>query len=644
VKRSVILTGLILLLFGPSCQRSSRAPAEGAPEPFFSGLPALEAVAFNPQGVPFVALADSSGRIVRIVGAGRTHWLTETGGQPAGLAFDSSGDLYVADRRRGALYRVTPWGLTTLAADWLGAPQGVAAGPDGSIYFADGERAAVYRLSPDGQRTQIGSAIPGARGVAVSSHAGRIYVSGADKKIWAILPGGGQASEFASFQDEGEPAGLALDEQGNLYVARDGGGKVSVLDSQGAVIAAHSFPGPKVVSVAFGGLDLKTLYVAEATAGALYRLPLPHPSQRLPWDPRRALRITSPANGDILNRHDGEPTSQGLRITVEGEVAGSTEVLLNGKPAAVAEDRFRGQVVLDRLENAITAESAAGARDAITVLWDRNSAPRYRVSTDDNILFLKDIADQAATYGSIFDNPYLAFWREMHEKYGAKIHHNIYYETPGFNLSRMPDKFKPEWRRNASWMRLSFHARSNDPDRPYLHASAEKILEDYHRVTREIERFAGKETLGSFTTVHWGEATAAAAVALRRQGVRGLAGYFRTSGDFPSVSYYLSLPQTLHLMGRDYWKDIQNDILFVRHDMVINTIPLDEITPYLEKVAADPHQAEVMELMIHEQYFYSHYRSYQPDFRQRVERAIEFVHSRGYRPVFYGEGFLGARQ
>jgi hypothetical protein len=48
-----------------------------------------------------------------------------------------------------------------------------------------------------------------------------------------------------------------------------------------------------------------------------------------------------------------------------------------------------------------------------------------------------------------------------------------------------------------------------------------------------------------------------------------------------------------------------------------------------------------MELIIHEQYFYPEYRAYEPDYRQRVERAIEWVTRRGYKPVFFADGFLG---
>jgi hypothetical protein len=76
--------------------------------------------------------------------------------------------------------------------------------------------------------------------------------------------------------------------------------------------------------------------------------------------------------------------------------------------------------------------------------------------------------------------------------------------------------------------------------------------------------------------------------------------------------------------------------------LVINLFPLADIVPRLEQVAADPHQAEIIELMIHEQYFYPDYVAYEPDYRQRVERAIEWVSQHGYKPVFYSDGFLGA--
>jgi hypothetical protein len=192
-------------------------------------------------------------------------------------------------------------------------------------------------------------------------------------------------------------------------------------------------------------------------------------------------------------------------------------------------------------------------------------------------------------------------------------------------------------------MHLSFHARANDPDRPYVRASGEQIRNDYRAVMKEIERFAGKEVISPVTTVHWGATTRAAIQALRQEGVRTLVGYFKTPDELPSVCYYVSAAQIRYMMGRDYWKDTKEDILFIRHDIVINNVPLDQFVPYLEHIAADPHQSEIIELMIHEQYFYPEYRAYEPDYRQRVETAIKFAADRGYKPVFYGEGLAGAQ-
>lgn len=350
------------------------------------------------------------------------------------------------------------------------------------------------------------------------------------------------------------------------------------------------------------------------------------------------LRITEPPDGAILNRHDGETTAAGLWIPVKGE--GTGKIKVNGVPAKAAGGKWEARVLLREQENRLVVENNA-SKDAITVLWDRDSVPRYRVSLDDNIWFLRDIAQKG--YGSIFDNPFLAFWRDMHQKYGTKVHFNIYYETDGFNLSQMPDRYKDEWRRNADWIRLSFHARANDPDKPYIKAPAEQVIRDYRQVTAEIIRFAGKELLGPVTTIHWGEATRETCEALRKEGIKVLVGYFDFEDGEPRVSYYLDKPRVQYLSGRDYWKDTKLDILFVRHDLVMNSFKPDEIQRKLDEIGKDPHQSEVIELMIHEQYYYPDYRAYEPDYKERVETAIKWVTKKGHKPVWFGEGFLGSK-
>lgn len=619
---------------------SDRTPVVVTP-----GFLRLAGLAADPQGVPFAAIEE--GGIVRLLQNGRCYPFAKTGGRTTGLAFDATGDLYAADRERKALFRITPWGQVTLAADRY---QGmafnslgqVAAGRGGAIYFTDLRASRVYRLTAEGRVALFTSDVSGPSGIVVSADSVHVFMADRTRTIWRFAPNGAARTRFARLPDDGPAAAMVLDQKGNLYVAHQSAGKVSVLDPKGKLIDTHSIPGRGVAGLAFGGLGSRTLYVAESPGGTVYKLRAPYASQRSPWEPDQPLLIIAPPDGAILNRHDGEMTADGLRIMVHGlsHVAGRLRV--NGISAEVKGGQFRAPVLLNDRETRIVAEVQGGPRARITVLWDRYSPPRYRLSTDDNIRFFKDIALHSSTYNSLFDNEYLAFWRAIHRKYGTKIHFNIFYEAPGFSLSQMPDKFRSEWQQNADWIRLTFHARAREPSRPYLQASYEQMQQDYRLVVREIERFAGKELLSPFTTIHWGSLTKAAARALRAEGVRGLVGYFDTSQDLPLVCYYLPLSRIRYLMGRDYWKDTREDLFFVRPDIVIDDVPLEQIEPHLARVAADPHQSEVMELMIHEHFFFPDYPAYEPDYRARVKRALEWVTRRGYTSVFYEDGFLGS--
>ena len=76
---------------------------------------------------------------------------------------------------------------------------------------------------------------------------------------------------------------------------------------------------------------------------------------------------------------------------------------------------------------------------------------------DDNIRFLKEITEE--NMNSIFDHPYSALLRRLHERFGIKIQLNLFYRMAGFDLSQVSDRHKSEWQENADWLKLSFHSR-----------------------------------------------------------------------------------------------------------------------------------------------------------------------------------------
>jgi hypothetical protein len=354
------------------------------------------------------------------------------------------------------------------------------------------------------------------------------------------------------------------------------------------------------------------------------------------------VKILEPIDGAVLNHRHGTPAEGGLAIRVTGTARSSEPVTVNGTPCRRVGDRFEATLVLRQGETELVAATPAGS-DRVWLVWDRYSEPRYRFSLDDNSFFLRDIAQH--NYRSLFDCFYLKMLRDLHEKFGVKFTVNIYYTTgDDFRLPQFPDRYKGQWRDNADWMKLAFHAYADKPDRPYQDAPPEKLLADLDLVAAEIRRFAGAESYAPPTVIHWGMTRHTAFPGLVSRGVRALSGYFRQrSGGAWDVNYNWDPLHSEYLSRHNAWKDFQSGIVFSRVSIVCNSVPLPRIVETLEPLAKDPNTAEIIDLFTHEQYFWPFYRFYLPDHPQRIETAIRWVTEHGYKPVFFHEGFLGGR-
>ena len=353
------------------------------------------------------------------------------------------------------------------------------------------------------------------------------------------------------------------------------------------------------------------------------------------------FRFLFPIDGDCLNVYDGKEIPGGIRIPVSIEAPQGHQIEVNGIPARHENGIYRTYADILGGEAVLEARDLTdGSSCKIKVLRLANPIGGYRLSSDDNIIFLWDINEHKDEYKSIFENPYLAVYKKAHDLWGAKVHINLFYEfddearsyfsdaRPYFNLSMMTDKFKDEFRANADWLKLSFHAKSEFPPKPYKFADGETVRRDCERVHAEIRRFAGEETLSQCTTVHFGEATEEGARALRKLGYRAMTGYF-IPADCP-VAYYAPDELIEYVYGRDFWYDTATDILFGRIDLVVNLNTHAENLQILREVMASPTRGGFVSIMIHEQYFHKDYRNYLPDFEARVVEACELIAKNGY--------------
>ena len=370
------------------------------------------------------------------------------------------------------------------------------------------------------------------------------------------------------------------------------------------------------------------------------------------FDTSAPLRFLFPIDGDCLCERDGTMENGALTLTVRLAAPADGTVTVNGVAATGQGGTFTAQVTLrEGLKRLVAEDAKNGAKATVSVVFSTRWTGKFRISSDDNILFLANITAHKDEYRSIFDDPYLAVYKKAHDLYGAKVHLNLFYafdrtaanyfesDRPDFDLSMVTDKFKEEWRANADWLQLAFHSRAEFPAAPYRYGDAATVTADYEAVRREVLRFAGEEAFSDdVTTVHFGAANEEVLRALRALGIKGLAGYFEIDrhGN-PLVAYHTASPLTEYVGERDFWRDTELDITFGRIDLVLNLRSYDDLLAELDSILAHPHRSGFISLMIHEQYFYKDYTRYLPDFESRVLEPVRHVYERGYRGALLKE-------
>lgn len=348
-----------------------------------------------------------------------------------------------------------------------------------------------------------------------------------------------------------------------------------------------------------------------------------------------ALRFKAPLPGTFFCLTDDKLRRGCDRVECVLEAPGGHTVTVNGIPCAEADGIYTVTLPLAGKRMELIAQDETGGETVRSHVY-RIHIPQkvYRVSVDDNIWWLQDLARNQDRYDSIFDNAYLKMYRRLHEEYGTKFHFNIYYTCPehgGFSLPELSDKFKPEFQAVNSWMTLSFHAKANLPNWPYSNASYDQLYSECKQVMDEIERFAGYR--GAVTTLHFADTSRDGTRALYDCGVRALLGDFERMKDGSKrLCYYADEEQFDTVRRNSFWKDPDTGMIFFSCDAVLNTFRPEEIPAALEEFDARDPDRSFMDILIHEQYFYPDYELYLPEYEQLLRTGIAWCAAHGYVP------------
>jgi sugar lactone lactonase YvrE len=226
---------LLCLLLVPGWGWAAKGPIKATQV----SISLVDGMAISPKGDIYIARRahnvisriDKKGLLVNVVGTGASGYSGDGGSAtraqlkvPAGLTFDSKGNLYIADRENHRVRKVNRKGIITTVA-----------GNGTAGFSGDG-----------GPATQASLNLPS--GLVVDNK-GNLYISDRSNNRVRMVNGKGIIKTIAGNGNDGyhgdnmpalqatldKPFGLALDKDNNLYIADRGNNRIRKIDASGLI-------------------------------------------------------------------------------------------------------------------------------------------------------------------------------------------------------------------------------------------------------------------------------------------------------------------------------------------------------------------------------------------------------------------------
>ncbi|MCH8879742.1 MAG: hypothetical protein IID34_07655 [Planctomycetes bacterium] len=249
-------------------------------------------VLIDPAGNVFIA-DWSAGVVLKITPDGRTHSVVDDLNEPAGLAMDRSGNLYVSQHAQGlpeagSIMKIETTGERSTFAEGFTGPSGMTIDQTGNLFVANFHDNTVSRITLDGEVSTFAEDIPNPAAL-VFDHRGVLYAVSSTEGTVHRIDSNGNHSVFA--RGLYIPSDISITPHGHLVVTNFGETRLSLVTRTGKVKAFANVP-QGTISVSFDrdgnfilvGWDDHSLMKVTTH----FSIPCPHCSRRIP------VRLGSP--------------------------------------------------------------------------------------------------------------------------------------------------------------------------------------------------------------------------------------------------------------------------------------------------------------------------------------------------------------
>jgi uncharacterized protein (TIGR03437 family) len=318
-------------------------------------------------GAQRIRRVSASGLIATLAGTGMAGPAGDGGtainaqlNSPAGVTVDAFGNVIVADANNHRVRQVTPGGQISNLVTMNTAPQGVCADHTGSLYVVDTASHRVLRVAP-GAAAEI--TVAGDGTACAVDTAGNLFIADTlNNRIRQVTPSGAISTVAGTgaegFAGDGQPAtaallsgpaGVAVTDDGDIFIADTGNNRIRLVTSDGLIETIAGSRGTPLNAP--GGLALDgsgNVYFAETASNLVRRLtlgvaPAAAPITQLPITIVNSISLLAGpvAPGEVVTIFGAglgpDPGVAGAfdAAGLLASVAGGTEVLFDGAAAPV---------------------------------------------------------------------------------------------------------------------------------------------------------------------------------------------------------------------------------------------------------------------------------------------------------------------
>jgi gluconolactonase len=260
----------------------------------------LEGPSFDREGnlwftdIPF-------GRIFRINKKKEWELITQYDGWPNGLKFHKDGRAFITCYKKGLLELDTKTGkITTIVGSMYSENfkglNDLHFASNGDLYFTDQGQTGiadptgrVFRMRANGSLERLALNVPSPNGITLSTTEKHCYVAATrSQQIWRLplMADGSVSKTGVAIQLSGGaagPDGIEMDSENGILVCHLGVGvwrfDANMLPTH--LVYSKDHKHHHLANIAFGGSDLKTLYITESLSGDILRAKLPIAGKRI---------------------------------------------------------------------------------------------------------------------------------------------------------------------------------------------------------------------------------------------------------------------------------------------------------------------------------------------------------------------------